>query len=195
MRSGGQATTPGKDGSAERIRADALKPFWKRLRPSGAKIEAVAMDMSVAYRGAVSTHLPKAKIVFDHFHVIKLFNDKLSGAQRTKSVKCAKLELSRHANYADSNRVLVSLPVPRVLVSLLVPVSLPNRVPVSLPLICYFIIGATPRTISSIVFQFFRIIISSLKHSHKYSWMTSIVSSSEPASGIESSWSRRSVRS
>ena len=31
--------------------ADALKPFWKRLRPSGAKIEAVAMDMSVAYRG------------------------------------------------------------------------------------------------------------------------------------------------
>ena len=29
--------------------ADALKPFWKRLRPSGAKIEAVAMDMSGAY--------------------------------------------------------------------------------------------------------------------------------------------------
>ena len=62
--------------------ADALKPFWKRLRPSGAKIEAVAMDMSAAYRGAVSTHLPKAKIVFDHFHVIKLFNDKLSDLRR-----------------------------------------------------------------------------------------------------------------
>ena len=62
--------------------ADALKPFWKRLRPSGAKIEAVAMDMSVAYRQAVTTHLPKAKIVFDHFHVIKLFNDKLSDLRR-----------------------------------------------------------------------------------------------------------------
>jgi transposase len=62
--------------------ADALKPFWKRLRPSGAKIQAVAMDMSVAYRGAVSTHLPKAKIVFDHFHVIKLFNEKLSELRR-----------------------------------------------------------------------------------------------------------------
>ena len=62
--------------------ADALKPFWKRLRPSGAKIEAVAMDMSAAYCGAVSTHLPKAKIVFDHFHVIKLFNDKLSELRR-----------------------------------------------------------------------------------------------------------------
>jgi transposase len=62
--------------------ADALKPFWKRLRSSGAKIAAVAMDMSAAYRGAVSIHLPKAKIVFDHLHVIKLFNDKLSNFRR-----------------------------------------------------------------------------------------------------------------
>ncbi len=62
--------------------ADALKPFWKRLRPSKAKIEAVAMDMSAAYWGAVMTHLPRAKIVFDHFHVIKLFNDKLSNLRR-----------------------------------------------------------------------------------------------------------------
>src|SRR3954453_10984031 len=62
--------------------ADALKPFWKRLRPSRARIEAVAMDMSAAYRGAVSTHLPEAKIVFDRFHVIKLFNEKLSALRR-----------------------------------------------------------------------------------------------------------------
>jgi transposase len=62
--------------------ADALKPFWKRLRPSGAKIEAVAMDMSAAYRQAVTAHLPKAKIVFDHFHVVKLFNEKLSNLRR-----------------------------------------------------------------------------------------------------------------
>ena len=63
--------------------ADALKPFWKRLRPSGAKIEAVAMDMSAAYRGAVSAHLKGAVIVFDHFHVIKLFNEKLSDLRRS----------------------------------------------------------------------------------------------------------------
>jgi transposase len=62
--------------------ADALKPFWKRLRPSGAKIEAVAMDMSGAYQAAVRAHLPKAVIVFDHFHVVKLFNDKLSELRR-----------------------------------------------------------------------------------------------------------------
>jgi transposase len=63
--------------------ADALKPFWKRLRPSGAKITAVAMDLSAAYRQAVSAHLKKAVIVFDHFHVIKLFNDKLSDLRRS----------------------------------------------------------------------------------------------------------------
>jgi transposase len=62
--------------------ADALKPFWKRLRPSKAKIEAVAIDMSVAYRSAVSAHLPDAKIVFDHFHIVKLFNEKLSNLRR-----------------------------------------------------------------------------------------------------------------
>ena len=62
--------------------ADALKPFWKRLRPSKARIEAVAMDMSAGYRAAVSAHLPGATIVFDHFHVIKLYNDKLSQLRR-----------------------------------------------------------------------------------------------------------------
>jgi transposase len=62
--------------------ADALKPFWKRLRGSKAKIVAVAMDMSKAYRSAVSTNLSKATIVFDRFHVVKLFNEKLSQLRR-----------------------------------------------------------------------------------------------------------------
>src|SRR6478735_5490377 len=62
--------------------AAALKPFWKRLRPSRAKIRAVAMDMSGGYRAAVATNLPGAKVVFDHFHVIKLFNEKLSDLRR-----------------------------------------------------------------------------------------------------------------
>lgn len=62
--------------------ADALDPFWKRLRRSKAKIQAVAMDMSPAYIRAVLDHLPKARIVFDHFHVIKLYNDKLSNFRR-----------------------------------------------------------------------------------------------------------------
>ena len=43
-------------------RSDALKPFWKRLKISGAQIEAV--------------------IVFDRFHIVKLFNDRLSDLRR-----------------------------------------------------------------------------------------------------------------
>jgi len=61
---------------------DALTPFWKRLRASHAKIEAVATDMSPAYIEAVVTHLPGATLVFDRFHVIKLYNDKLSELRR-----------------------------------------------------------------------------------------------------------------
>ena len=62
--------------------SDALDPFWKKVKRAKAKIEAVAMDMSPAYISAVSSHLPKAAIVFDHFHVTKLFNDQLSELRR-----------------------------------------------------------------------------------------------------------------
>jgi transposase len=58
--------------------ADALAPFWRRLRRSRAKVVAVATDMSQAYIQAVRANLKKAVHVFDHFHVIKLFNEKLS---------------------------------------------------------------------------------------------------------------------
>lgn len=61
---------------------EALEPFWKRLKYSKAKIKAIAMDMSPAYISAVEVNLPKANIVFDHFHVIKMFNDLLSKYRR-----------------------------------------------------------------------------------------------------------------
>lgn len=61
---------------------DALLPFWRRLRAAHAKIEAVATDMSPAYIDAVTTHLPEATLVFDRFHVMKLYNDKLSALRR-----------------------------------------------------------------------------------------------------------------
>lgn len=62
---------------------DALKPFWRRLRRARAKVEAVAIDMSPAYRRAVAEHLPDAVVVFDRFHVVKLFNEKLSDLRRS----------------------------------------------------------------------------------------------------------------
>jgi transposase len=61
---------------------EALSPFWRALRASRAKIEAVAMDMSAAYWTAVMEHLPEAAIVFDRFHIMKLMNEKLDDLRR-----------------------------------------------------------------------------------------------------------------
>lgn len=49
---------------------------------SGAKIKAVATDMSPAYIGAVLENLPQVPLVFDKFHVIKLMNEKLTEVRR-----------------------------------------------------------------------------------------------------------------
>ena len=40
------------------------------------------MDMSPAYISAVQENLSHADIVFDHFHVVKLFNEKLTILRR-----------------------------------------------------------------------------------------------------------------
>ena len=61
---------------------DALNKFWNRLRKSGAKIECVSVDLSPAYTAAVEENLPAAQIVYDHFHVIKLFNDMMTKVRR-----------------------------------------------------------------------------------------------------------------
>ena len=65
----------GKDG-------DALLPFWQRLKRSRANIVAVCSDMSPAYTKAIQTHLPDAIHVFDRFHVMKLFNTKMTDLRR-----------------------------------------------------------------------------------------------------------------
>lgn len=73
---------------------DALKPFWKRLKSSKAKIEAVATDMSSAYYTAVMKNLPNARQVFDRFHIVKLMNEKLTKLRR---------DLQREAEVMDRN--------------------------------------------------------------------------------------------
>jgi transposase len=62
--------------------AEALKPFWKRLRSSGARVRAVATDMSPAYIAAVRANLPRARLVFDRFHLVKLLNERLTELRR-----------------------------------------------------------------------------------------------------------------
>jgi len=62
--------------------ANALDPFWKKIKSNNIKIEAVSIDMSAAYISAVMLNIPEAQIVFDHFHIIKLLNDELSKLRR-----------------------------------------------------------------------------------------------------------------
>src|SRR5215469_9475124 len=62
--------------------AEALVPFWSRLKRSRAKIVAVCSDMSPAYIAAIREYLPGAIHVFDRFHVMKLFNEKLTSLRR-----------------------------------------------------------------------------------------------------------------
>jgi transposase len=73
----------------------ALTAFWPRLRAARAKIRAVATDMAKPYIRAVRDHLPNAVHVFDHFHVIKLYNDKLS-ALRRELYRQAQSDQERH---------------------------------------------------------------------------------------------------
>ncbi|WP_027362664.1 ISL3 family transposase [Desulfospira joergensenii] len=61
---------------------DALKFFWQKIKISKAGIEAISIDMSPAYLSAVIENMPGTAIVFDRFHVVKLFNEKLSEFRR-----------------------------------------------------------------------------------------------------------------
>lgn len=62
--------------------ADALDGLWPKLRRAGCRIEAVSSDLSEAFISAVREHLPDAVQVYDHFHIVKLMNEKLDKVRR-----------------------------------------------------------------------------------------------------------------
>jgi len=63
-------------------------------------VKAVAIDPYPAYTSAIVTHLPKAAIVYDHFYVIKLFNDALSNLRR---------EIQRQAVTKEGKRAITGI--------------------------------------------------------------------------------------
>ena len=64
--------------------ADALDGFWKRVRKNGVDIKYVATDLSAAFILSVYENCPNAVHVFDHFHVVKLMNEKLDEIRRVQ---------------------------------------------------------------------------------------------------------------
>ena len=56
------------------------RPRWWRHR-----VRVVAIDPTAAFRAAVATLLPKARVSVDHFHLVKLGNDMLTAVRRRVS--------------------------------------------------------------------------------------------------------------
>lgn len=63
--------------------AEALSGFFAEAARQGARIEAVAMDMSAAYRSAVSSLCPEATVVLDRFHLVQRANQALDSLRRS----------------------------------------------------------------------------------------------------------------
>jgi len=60
-----------------------LKPFFARLRRAGAKLKAIAVDMSKAYLKAIQLYAPKnITVVHDHYHVVADMNDVVDKVRR-----------------------------------------------------------------------------------------------------------------
>ena len=79
------------------------------LKTRRRKIQAVATDLSQAYISALTENLPNAKLVFDHFHVVKLMNEQLTDLRRKlfheiKDIQqqeaLTDLEICNSSNYA-----------------------------------------------------------------------------------------------
>lgn len=62
--------------------AEALEPFGRRVKRAGVKVRAIAMDMAGGYTAWAKQTLPDAVVVYDHFHLIKLMNEKLDKVRR-----------------------------------------------------------------------------------------------------------------
>ena len=62
--------------------ADALMPFFRRLKAARAKLRAVAMDMWPAYLLAVQEVIPNVPVVHDRYHIVALANDAIDETRR-----------------------------------------------------------------------------------------------------------------
>ena len=70
--------------------AATLKRFFEELGPERcAELEAVTIDLSAAYIKAVTEASPKARIIFDRFHVQRLAHDAVDEVRREEVRKAA----------------------------------------------------------------------------------------------------------
>lgn len=63
-------------------KGSALDEFAIRVKKSLASIKIIAVDLAPSFTAWIGQNFPNATIVYDHFHVIKLMNDKLNSIRR-----------------------------------------------------------------------------------------------------------------
>lgn len=63
---------------------DALEGFWNQIGRKSIDIKYVTTDLSAAFISSVYENCPNAVHVFDHFHVVKLMNEKLDEIRRVQ---------------------------------------------------------------------------------------------------------------
>ena len=63
-------------------KGSGLDEFAKKLKRSCANIKYFAVDLAPSFTSWIHKHFSEATIVYDHFHVIKLINDRLSKIRR-----------------------------------------------------------------------------------------------------------------
>ena len=78
--------------------ADALSDFTKRLRQCKVKLEAISLDFGRAYIKWAKETQPQAELIFDHFHLIKLMNNKLDKIRRTTMARLEEEEKKQLKN-------------------------------------------------------------------------------------------------
>lgn len=67
--------------------AEGLNAFWERLGPEGcARIKAVSLDMGQPYQSSVRQYCPDADIIFDPFHIMKMFNKAVDEVRRKEAI-------------------------------------------------------------------------------------------------------------
>lgn len=70
------------DGKGE----DSLNGFWDALGPEGcANIQVISMDMGKPYQASAKKHCPEAEIIFDPFHIMKMFNKAVDEVRRQEA--------------------------------------------------------------------------------------------------------------
>ena len=67
--------------------SECLAPVFARLKRARAKIQAIAIDMSPAYRKAVYTYCSEAVMVHDPFHVVHAANSALDKVRREEQAR------------------------------------------------------------------------------------------------------------